>query len=41
MTLGASFVAVGLDTSLLVQGTTSLTKKFKAEASDLTQSKTY
>jgi len=39
--MGASFVAVGLDTSLLVQGTSILIKKFKAEASDLTQSKTY
>lgn len=39
--MGASFVAVGLDTSLLVQGTTGLIKKFKSSASELAQSKTY
>lgn len=39
--MGATFVAVGLDTSILVQGTTNLVKKFKSDTAELVQSKIY
>lgn len=41
LSMGATFVAVGLDTSVLVQGTTALLKKYKADTADLAVSKTY
>lgn len=38
---GCSFVAVGLDTGILVQATSALAKRFKVEAADLVESQTY
>ena len=41
LALGATFVAVGLDTNLLARSTSALAAKFKTGASALPASKTY
>ena len=41
LALGATFVAVGLDTNLLVRATSALAAQFKAEAKPVAPSKTY